>query len=158
MERGPGFNVVKYDDGRVERRTGARNWRNNNPGNIEFSDFARRQGAIGTDGRFATFPTYEMGKRAKEALLFEGRGYSGLTIAQAITRYAPPSENDTAMYIRVAAAAAGVAPTTMMRDLNSGQRQALLAAMERVEGFRVGSVQVIQQGTCLLYTSPSPRD
>jgi hypothetical protein len=149
VERGPGFNVVKYDDGRVERRTGSRNWRNNNPGNIEFGDFARRQGAIGTDGRFAIFPTYEAGRRAKEALLFEGRNYSGLTIAQAITRYAPPSENDTAMYIRVAAAAAGVSPSTLMRDLNSGQRQALLAAMERVEGFRVGNVQVIQQGTAV---------
>jgi hypothetical protein len=149
VERGPGFNVVKYDDGKVERRTGSRNWRNNNPGNIEFGNFARGQGAIGTDGRFAIFPTYEMGKRAKEALLFEGRNYSGLTIAQAITRYAPPSENDTAMYIRVAASAAGVAPSTPMRDLNSGQRQALLAAMERVEGFRVGNVQIIQEGTAV---------
>jgi hypothetical protein len=149
VERGPGFNVVKYDDGKVERRTGSRNWRNNNPGNIEFGNFARSQGAIGTDGRFAIFPTYEVGKRAKEALLFEGRNYSGLTIAQAITRYAPPSENDTAMYIRVAASAAGVAPSTPMRDLNSGQRQALLAAMERVEGFRVGNVQIIQEGTAV---------
>jgi hypothetical protein len=156
VERGPGFNVVKYDDGKVERRTGARNWRNNNPGNIEFGDFARRQGAIGTDGRFAIFPTYEVGKRAKEALLFEGRNYSGLTIAQAITRYAPPSENDTAMYIRVAAGAAGVAPTTPMKDLNSGQRQALLAAMERVEGFRVGNVQVIQQGTAVASAEQAP--
>jgi hypothetical protein len=156
VERGPGFNVVRYDDGRVERRTGARNWRNNNPGNIEFGDFARRQGAIGTDGRFAIFPTYDVGRRAKEALLFKGRNYSGLTIAQAITRYAPPSENDTAMYIRVAAAAAGVAPSTMMRDLNSGQRQALLAAMERIEGFRVGSVQVIQQGTAVASAEQAP--
>jgi hypothetical protein len=156
VERGPGFNVVKYDDGRVERRTGSRNWRNNNPGNIEFGDFARGQGAIGTDGRFAIFPTYEMGKRAKEALLFEGRNYSNLTIAQAITRYAPPSENDTAMYIRVAASAAGVAPSTPMKDLNSGQRQALLAAMERVEGFRVGNVQIIQEGTAVAAAEQAP--
>jgi hypothetical protein len=156
IERGPGFNVVKYDDGRVERRTGTRNWRNNNPGNIEFGDFARRYGAIGTDGRFAIFPSYEVGKRAKEALLFEGRNYSGLTIAQAITRYAPPSENDTAMYIRVAAAAAGVSPGTRMQSLNSEQRRALLSAMERVEGFRVGSVQVIQQGTAVASAEQAP--
>jgi hypothetical protein len=156
IERGPGFNVVKYDDGRVERRAGSRNWRNNNPGNIEFGDFARRQGAIGTDGRFAIFPTYETGRRAKEALLFEGRNYSGLTIAQAITRYAPPSENDTAMYIRVASSAAGVAPSTPMQNLNQEQRQALLGAMERVEGFRVGSVQVIQQGTAVASAEQAP--
>ena len=154
IQSGPGFNLVQYDDGRIERRTGSRNWRNNNPGNLEFGDFARRYGAIGSDGRFAIFPTYEAGKRAKEALLFEGRGYAGMTIAQAITRYAPPNENDTAMYIRTAAAAAGVSPNTLMGDLNAEQRQALLAAMERVEGFRVGRVDVVQQGTAVAAAQP----
>lgn len=154
IQSGPGFNLVQYDDGRIERRTGSRNWRNNNPGNLEFGDFARRYGAIGSDGRFAIFPTYEAGKRAKEALLFEGRGYAGMTIAQAITRYAPPNENDTAMYIRTAAAAAGVSPNTLMSDLNAEQRQALLAAMERVEGFRVGRVEVVQPGTAVAAAQP----
>lgn len=154
VQTGPGFNLVQYDDGRIERRTGSRNWRNNNPGNLEFGDFARRYGAIGSDGRFAIFPTYEAGKRAKEALLFEGRGYAGMTIAQAITRYAPPNENDTAMYIRTAAAAAGVSPNTLMSDLNAEQRKALLAAMERVEGFRVGRVEVVQPGTAVAAAQP----
>jgi len=145
----PGFNVVQYDDGRIERRTGSRNWRNNNPGNLEFGDFSRRYGALGSDGRFAIFPTYEAGQRAKEALLFEGRGYAGMTIAQAITRYAPPNENDTAMYIRTVSAAVGASPTTLMSDLNPDQRKALLASMERVEGFRVGRVDVVQSGTAV---------
>lgn len=147
IQTGPGFNVVKYQDGRVERRTGARNWRNNNPGNLEFGDFARRFGAIGSDGRFAIFPTYEAGKRAKEALIFEGRGYAGMTIAQAITRYAPPSENDTNRYIATVAAAVGASPNTPLASLNADQRRAMIAAMERVEGFRPGQVQVLQQGT-----------
>ena len=77
-----------------------------------------------------------------------------MTIAQAITRYAPPNENDTAMYIRTAAAAAGVSPNTLMGDLNAEQRQALLAAMERVEGFRVGRVDVVQQGTAVAAAQP----
>lgn len=155
IQTGPGFNLVQYSDGRIERRTGSRNWRNNNPGNLEFGNFSRRYGAIGTDGRFAIFPTYEAGQRAKEALLFEGRGYAGLTVAQAITRYAPPNENDTAMYIRTAAAAAGVSPNTPMRDLNQEQRRAFLAAMERIEGFRVGRVNVVQQATAIA-AAPQP--
>jgi hypothetical protein len=146
MQTGPGFNVVQYQDGRIERRTGSRNWRNNNPGNLEFGDFSRRYGALGSDGRFAIFPTYEAGQRAKEALLFEGRGYSGMNIAQAITRYAPPNENDTNMYIRTVSNAVRLSPTTPMNTLNPEQRRILLAAMERVEGFRVGRIDIIQPG------------
>ena len=43
---------------------GDRNWRNNNPGNLEDGDFARRHGSIGSDGRFAIFPDYKTGKEA----------------------------------------------------------------------------------------------
>lgn len=146
VQSGAGFNIVRYDTGRVERRTGARNWRNNNPGNIEFGNFSRRYGAIGSDGRFAIFPTYEMGRRAKEALLFETPSYANLTIAQAITRYAPPSENNTASYINTVANSIGVDPNTPLQNLTPQQRQTMLSAMERVEGFRSGSVQIIEPG------------
>jgi hypothetical protein len=145
VQAGAGFTVVRYSDGRVERRTGARNWRNNNPGNIEFGDFSRRFGAIGTDGRFAIFPSYQAGKAAKEALIFEGRNYRDLNIGQAITRYAPPSENNTAAYINSVVQATGATPSTPMQSLTSAQRTSMLNAMERVEGFRVGRVEVLQQ-------------
>ena len=69
VEVGPGYNVVQLADGSVERRSGARNWRNNNPGNIEYGSFSKKYGAIGGDGRFAIFPSYEVGRKAKEALL-----------------------------------------------------------------------------------------
>lgn len=156
VQAAPGFNVVEYSDGRMERRSGARNWRNNNPGNIEFGDFARRFGAIGSDGRFAIFPTYAAGRAAKAALIFEGRNYRDLSIAQAITRYAPPSENNTANYINTVVAAAGVPASTPMNSLNAAQRQAVLAAMERIEGFRVGRVEVLRQGTGSSMTAGAP--
>jgi hypothetical protein len=146
-QAGAGFTVVEYADGKVERRTGSRNWRNNNPGNLEFGAFSRRYGAVGTDGRFAVFPTYEAGRAAKEALLFEGRGYRGLNIAQMLNRYAPPVENNTNMYINSVVSAVGVPATTPLQSLNAEQRRAMLAAMERVEGFRVGRVEVLQQPT-----------
>ena len=50
--RGPGGHVE-------ERSGGTRAWRNNNPGNIEGSNFANTHGAIGGDGRFAIFPSQE---------------------------------------------------------------------------------------------------
>ena len=147
MSTGPGFNVVKFSDGRVERRTGSRNWRNNNPGNIEYGDFSRRHGAIGSDGRFAIFPTYEMGRQAKENLLFEGQNYRNLTIGQAITRYAPPNENNTAGYINSVATALSVPATTPLASLNQEQRRIMIRTMENVEGFRIGRIDVINGPT-----------
>lgn len=141
VETGPGYNVVKLADGSVIRQDGARNWRNNNPGNLEFGPFAQRYGAIGTDGRFAIFPTYESGRSAKEALLFSSTSYSGMTIEQAINRYAPPNENNTGSYVSTVASSIGVPSTTQLSSLNSAQRNTMLDAMERVEGFRPGTVK-----------------
>jgi hypothetical protein len=137
---GAGYTDVILPDGTVERREGARNWRNNNPGNIEFGDFAKANGAIGSDGRFAVFPTYEAGRAAKGALLFSSEGYEGKSIASALERYAPRSDNNnTDAYIATVAGALGVDPNTPLADLNPTQREAMLTAMERVEGGGTGT-------------------
>lgn len=80
-------------------RSKPRGIRNNNPGNIEFGTFARRQGATGSDGRFATFETPEQGIVAAENLLksYISRGTN--TIEKIVSRWAPPSENNTEAYI-----------------------------------------------------------
>ncbi len=135
---GPGTTTVTLADGQVVERKGTRAWRNNNPGNIEFGDFARKHGAVGSDGRFAVFPTYEAGRDAKMSLLFESGSYRDLTLAAAISRYAPDNENDTGAYIREVAGALGIDPFTRMSSLSPDQREAMLDAMERVEGFEVG--------------------
>lgn len=137
-EAGAGYTVVIAPDGTALRREGTRAWRNNNPGNIEYGPFAKAQGAIGTDGRFAVFPTYEAGRAAKASLLWESKGYRGLTIRQAINRYAPPFENDTGAYVQAVARAAGAEADTPMASLTPAQRTAMLDAMERVEGFKPG--------------------
>ena len=72
--------------------------KNNNPGNIEYGEFARAHGATGSDGRFAIFPDADAGFAALKAL-FELPDYRNLTIAEALHRYAPSNENDTALYI-----------------------------------------------------------
>lgn len=138
VEAGSGYTVVRTEDGQTVRRDGTRAWRNNNPGNIEYGDFAKSQGAVGTDGRFAVFPTYEAGRKAKAALIFESSSYRNLTIAAAISRYAPEFENNTSAYTARVVAAAGVSSGTKMSELTATQRVAVLNAMERVEGFRAG--------------------
>jgi hypothetical protein len=77
---------------------GTRAQRNNNPGNIEYGPFARSHGATGGDPRFAIFPTPEAGFAALVGLLL--KHYLGMTVAQALSHWAPPVENNTAQYIR----------------------------------------------------------
>lgn len=154
VEAGAGFTTIQDQTGRIVKRIGVRNWRNNNPGNIQYGDFSRRYGAIGTDGRFAVFPTYDAGKRAKEFLLFESPSYRNLDIARAISRYAPPNENDTNSYINTVSRAVGVPPSASLSSLNTSQRHAMLSSMERVEGFRVGREEVLKAAKGGVFTGP----
>ncbi|MFP9228790.1 hypothetical protein [Pectobacterium cacticida] len=91
---------------------GARGLKNNNPGNIEFSDKNSWDGQTGHDGRFVQFATPEHGIRAlgKNLLSYSRQGYQ--TIDQIINRWAPPSENDTAAYIAAVSKAMGIPANT----------------------------------------------
>jgi hypothetical protein len=143
-EAGAGFTTVTKADGTVVKREGVRNWRNNNPGNLEAGDFATSKGAIGSDGRFAVFKTYEEGREAMRSLLFEGKNYRTKTISEAITRYAPPKENDTDLYIKRVTDALGVSDSTKLSDLSNDQRSAMLDAMQKHEGFKEGTETVVE--------------
>jgi hypothetical protein len=143
---GAGYTTLQYADGKEEKRTGTLAWRNNNPGNIRSGSFAKSMGAVGESGGFAVFSSYEQGRKAKEELLFNTSKYKNKTIAGAINRYAPPNENDTRGYISTIAKAVGVSPNTPLRDLTPEQRTAMLNAMEKIEGFKAGQVQVLKEG------------
>lgn len=116
---------------------GSRAYRNNNPGNL---NYAGQRGATGVDVRsgpyrgqvlslqawaaagkpvgFAVFPTHAAGfdalKRDLRAKLTRWPTY---TIAQVMAVYAPASENDTARYAQVVAAALGASPATTVQEL-----------------------------------------
>ncbi|HAT1515641.1 TPA: hypothetical protein I8W54_004031, partial [Morganella morganii] len=143
--------IFKTENGDVKREGGSRSWRNNNPGNIEYGDFAKKFGAIGTDGRFAIFPTEEAGRKAKEYLIFEsnggrqlstkgdygaGLGYKNKTLSQMLTAYAPKEENITNGYIKSVLSAVGV--EKRMGDYTSEERSVILEAMKKVEGWDAG--------------------
>lgn len=133
---GNGFTDVMYDDGTKERKQGDLNFRNNNPGNMEYGDFAKRHGAVGTDGRFAVFPDSETGRKAQEALLFGSESYSGMNILDAIKKYNPKGDgtNNPERYAANVAAALGVPVDTPLSSLNPQQRSAMLTTMEKLEG------------------------
>lgn len=135
---GKGWTRVKLGDGRVVTRRGRRNWRNNNPGNLVYGDFAKRHGAIGSDGQFAVFPNLESGNNARRKLLFEGSSYKDLSLRQAINRYAPPHENDTSAYINYIQRKTGVDPSGTMSGFNKEQQDAILRAMRIHEGWKEG--------------------
>lgn len=84
--------------------------RNHNPGNIRYGQFACSHGATGTDGVFAIFPDDATGFAAMSSLL--GAAYRGLTLAQAIAKWAPPTENNTQQYVADVSDWTGIAPDT----------------------------------------------
>ena len=80
--------------------------RNNNPLNIRSVPGTRWKGSLTPDpspqgeGRFVRFVSIEFGLRAAYQILDTyGRKYHALCIEDIISRWAPPSENDTRAYI-----------------------------------------------------------
>ena len=99
---------------------------NNNPGNLRF---AGQPGAVQGEGGFAKFDSPEAGLQALEnqIKLDAGRGH---TIASFVSKFAPPTENDTATYIRNIATATSSSPMTPIAQIDIKK---LLAAMAKQE-------------------------
>lgn len=142
VRRGPGFIDIESITGAIQRRKGGtRAWRNNNPGNIEYGSFSRSQGAVGSDGRFAIFPTLKQGQEAKKQLLFNPESpFINLSIEVAIRKYAPPHENDTEDYIESIVQTTGASRTTKLNQLSPQQRDIMLQTITRIEGYRPGKI------------------
>ena len=132
--------TIKNQAGQVmeQRQGGNRNWRNNNPGNIEYGPFAMSMGATGSDGRFAIFPDMEMGYRAADALM-KGKNYQNLSIANAIKRWAPPNENDTRAY-QQRFQQAGFDLNKRYSDLSPAEQRKYLETKMSMEGGKAGTV------------------
>lgn len=113
---------------------GVRNARNNNPGNIEYGDFARRNGAVGSDGRFAIFPTKEAGSAAMDTLLQSYSRSGRKSVRQIIGKWAPGSENDSNGYAEQVAKRLGVSADQPLNMDDPKVASALAREMARVEG------------------------
>jgi hypothetical protein len=120
--------------------TQPRSVRTNNPGAIEYGDFARSMGATGSDGRYAVFPDMETGYRAMERLLgtYVGRGQN--TIASIIggtpdnpdRAWAPRSvdNNSTDQYITSVARSLGLRPDQPLTQADLPRVAEAMAAYE----------------------------
>jgi hypothetical protein len=119
-------------------------FQNNNPGNLTY---AGQQGAVQGAGGFAKFASPQDGYNAliKQVQLDQSRG---MTVGQYITKYAPPTSNNTAQYIQQASQALGVNANTPLASIDPSQVAAFQAMKE--SGTQVSAsqgLQVSQPGT-----------
>ncbi len=129
---------VANDGSEVVREGGSRAWRNNNPGNIQKGSFANANGAIGGDARFAIFPDESVGLEAIVTLL-RGPSYRNRTLKDAINRYAPPHENNTAGYVSFVSEKTGVGAEEVLKDLTAAKIRAISRSIKQIEGWIPGT-------------------
>ncbi|CDH26410.1 hypothetical protein [Xenorhabdus bovienii] len=146
--------------GKHTKEGGSRSYRNNNPGNIIWGDYAKRMGAIGHDEKvaghvMAIFPDEKTGRNAKRKLIFEGSKFKNLTLDKAIERYAPEFDengkriNNTPQYIRnVLAAVSG--KNKKMSEYNIEEQNRILEAMKNTEGWKEGKSTFIPKNPTLV--------
>lgn len=137
--------VISNKDGKIEYRSGGSvSWRYNNPGLIFYGDFAKANGAIGSDNKYAIFNSYAEGKRALEVLLFEsGQGYKEKSLEDAMKFYAPKNEGfNTDFYLAVIRKDSGIPLSKKMVDFTENERATLLSTLEKIEKFKEGKVEI----------------
>ena len=90
--------------------------RNNNPGNIRFSERNDWVGQSHSDGSFCVFTHSGYGIRAMTKLLLNYRKRGKNTVKEIIKTWAPASENDTKSYIKSVAKRVGISPDDVLDD------------------------------------------
>jgi hypothetical protein len=144
--KGPKNHVVYVaaDGTKYMRQNGSASWRTNNPGNIVWSQHAKEMGAIGyfdsgNGYKFAIFPDKETGMRAIMNLWRRpDRDYIHGTLDQGVRNYAPPPDNNTALYQKKVREALGVPGHTPVRNLNDRQLEILINTIAKHEGWSEG--------------------
>lgn len=111
---------------------GSRSYRDNNPGNLMF---VGQPGATSDPDGFAVFSSYAQGLQAlkNQITLDASRGSDAAgrpiaTVADLLTSWAPPSENDTGSYIAAVSAQTGYDPSAPLSSLGSGSSYSPAAA------------------------------
>lgn len=132
--------------------TMTRGLRNNNPGNIEY-DGTAWEGLANppSDGTFAVFTNPVYGIRAMARTLENYVGVDGVasTVTDIISRWAPPSENDTVSYIAAVDEALGLAPGNDGIDLASSLPALVAAIIQHENSIQPYSASIIAQGVSL---------
>ncbi|MBO7644796.1 MAG: hypothetical protein J6S57_00645 [Alphaproteobacteria bacterium] len=128
---------------RISRSGGSASWRNNNPGNIRKSEFARQNGAAGETDKWAVFPDEKTGLRAITKLL-QTKNYINLSIKQAMNRWAPSSDsNNPDRYAKHVSERTGLPIDSVIKDLNDDDLMKMARAMQIIEGWTPGIEQKV---------------
>ena len=123
---------------KIKRSGGTVAWRNNNPGNIIKSEFAMKNGAIGSSGRWAVFPDEQTGLTAITKLL-QTNGYINLSISQAIHKWAPVGDgNNPDAYTKHVSEITGLNANDVIRNLSDNDLIKIARAIQKVEGWQPG--------------------
>lgn len=125
-----------------------RNMRNNNPLNIRKSSI-KWEGLADEqkDKSFATFVSPEYGYRAAFKILKTySSKYHLVTLHDIISRWAPPSENDTEAYIKFVGGKIDKEPHSVITPLD---RPLLIKYMTQMEGGTPGDMAQIKHGEAL---------
>jgi hypothetical protein len=121
--------------------TAPRGIRDNNPGNEKVG--IAWQGVVGSDGPFLQFKDISWGLRALAMDIANKITTDGLTtITDLVTKYAPPSENDTAAYIASVSADTGIGPDDTL-SIDQSTLHALIRAIVNHENGDGPSQQYI---------------
>ena len=135
--------------GNEKRIGGTISWRTNNPGNVQYGDFARRHGAIGSamagDGEpVAIMPTLDHGWQMQVALWRRPK-YNNGTINQGCRNWATGVRDYKGIspYTIALADAAGASVHTKVSELSNEQLKNMVKRQAKLEGFKVGTVTTV---------------
>lgn len=145
-EEGKGSRIIYHrnDGGKLIKIGGSPAWRNNNPGNVIKSPFARENGSIGYANKFAVFPDYETGRKAMARLLRGGK-YRELSVFDAVAAYAPAKDkNNVVNYRKLLKQFTKLDISRKYKSLNADEFQLVLNAIQRIEGWTPGKEEIIE--------------
>ena len=143
--------------------------RNNNPGNLRTGE--SWQGATGANSGFVVFSDLSYGIRAAATVLVNNITDQGNnTIRKLISKYAPPSENNTDAYISAVSNSTGIAPDekigtdtqTLVKMLhaifiheNGAAQASLITDADILEGINKMSALWLQKLTSFFVDNPT---
>jgi hypothetical protein len=124
------INLGTYDYTHVSTN---RPTRNNNPGNIRKTGVTY-YGETSNDPAFESFSAPEWGYAAMFDLL--DRLYTGLTLSEAIHKWAPPVENDTQRYVNFVAGSTDLHEDKFIINVNDERIIGVVKYMSILEGMK----------------------
>ena len=128
--------------------------RNNNPLNIRRGNNWIGEVDNPTDKEFEQFQTMELGLRAAFLLLRRYILRYGLkTVYAVISRWAPPTENHTNLYIGRVCQLSRLTPETILEYEDREMMETLVWAMCIVENGQEVSIEIIRRGYNLTLTT-----